>query len=33
MFNKMIVGYGGSEGSRAALIHSVDLMLTEQILH
>lgn len=26
MFNKMIVGYDGSEGSRAALIHAVDLM-------
>lgn len=26
MFNKMIVGYDGSEGSRTALIHAVDLM-------
>jgi nucleotide-binding universal stress UspA family protein len=26
MFSKMIVGYDGSEGSRAALIHAVDLM-------
>lgn len=26
MFNKLIVGYDGSEGSRAALIHAVDLM-------
>jgi nucleotide-binding universal stress UspA family protein len=26
MFNKIIVGYDGSEGSRAALIHAVDLM-------
>ena len=26
MFSKMIVGYDGSEGSRTALIHAVDLM-------
>ena len=26
MFNKMIVGYDGSEGSRAALEKAVDLM-------